>query len=88
MTIYQTSPQTGGRHRKGYKMTKRIKVVINVVTYYDAMENDANVRKVLGPNPTAAGLAEFDQHLFRENSIDWDDLFDRTYVEFIGIEED
>jgi hypothetical protein len=89
MTIYEsTNAKLVGRHRKDNKVPKRIKVVIHTMAFYDAMPDDPNVKKALGDNPTAAHLAEFDMKMFQNFELDWDDLFDRTDVEFIGIEED
>lgn len=63
-------------------MTKKIKVTIKKEAYYDAVEG-----KYWRQEMTAAQLAAFDQHLFRENEISWDDLFDREDVIFEGVDD-
>lgn len=85
MATYQ-STNVIGRHRLENRMAKRICITINVVKYYDAMPDDPQVRSRLGDNPNVGQLAELDQELFRQGELDWDDLFDREDVEFVGVE--
>ena len=66
---------------------KKIRITIDITKYYDAMPDDPQVKTRLGDNPSLGELAALDQELFRRGDLDWDDLFDREDVEFVGVED-
>ncbi len=77
-------PKHIGRKRK---VAKKIKVTLKHTGYYDVVVDKLSLSK-LGPNATSNQHAQLDKELFVDHQISWDDLFDRSDVEFEGVSDE